>query len=388
MTRKLRIGSFVFIFFIGVISAFFWTNHPPILNSESSQQITKIFNSTSENCSENKERTKYIVCYKKNLEQGVKIFGLKPMMAELENRYLYSVDFDRGGINQCHDVAHALGQTAGAYSKDLNKTILECPNICTSGCFHGVVEGAISTGYKILDNIGILCKNKINGVEASTNSDCFHGLGHGVADISGFDLIQSLKYCDLIDSIEGQRNCGAGVIMELYEPSSFDHALLEFPEDIAKFCGTLWGTYAETCYITAGTHAYIRNNSEQESVNACISVPSNFVGGCVSALGQNMFFVYQGDYKKLENFCTQLLKNHLKDCYSGVIESSVMSDPLVRKGVEICSSFDIVKSKECFDAIVTRMNSSNRAEKINDICNILSSDKKETCLNSVKNASE
>jgi len=388
VTRIIRIASFVLIFFIGVVYSFFFTNSPSKYNSASNEDIVQIFDLTSKNCSENKERTKYIVCYKKKLEQGVKTFGLKPMMAELENRYLYSVDFDRGGINQCHDVAHAIGQTAGASSKDLNKTILECPNICTSGCFHGVVEGAISTGYKILDNIGILCKNKINGVEASTNSDCFHGLGHGVADISGFDLIQSLKYCDLIDSVEGQRNCGAGVIMELYEPSSFDHALLEFPEDIAKFCGTLWGTYAETCYITAGTHAYIRNNSEQESVDACISVPSSFVSGCVSALGQNMFFVYQGDYKKLETFCTQFLKNYLKDCYSGVLESSVMSDPLVRKGVEICSSFDVTKSKECFDAIVSRMNSSNRAEKINYICNILSIDKKETCLNSVKNKSQ
>ena len=101
-----------------------------------------------------------------------------------------------------------------------------------------------------------------------------------------------------------------------------------------------------------------------------------------------MFFVYQGDYKKLETFCTQFLKNYLKDCYSGVLESSVMSDPLVRKGVEICSSFDVTKSKECFDAIVSRMNSSNRAEKINDICNILSINKKETCLNSVKNKSQ
>jgi len=388
VASKFQIASFALIFFIGVISAFFISVNHSKLNPESNREIIQIFDSTSKNCSESKERTKYIVCYKKNLEGGVKTFGLKPMMTELENRYLYSVDFDRGGINQCHDVAHAVGQTAGAYSKDLNKTILECPNICTSGCFHGVVEGAISTGYKILDNIGILCRNKIDGIEASTNSDCFHGLGHGVADISGFDLIQSLKYCDLIDSTEGQRSCGAGVIMELYEPSSFDHALLEFPEDIAKFCGTLWGTYAETCYITAGTHAYIRNNSEKESVDACVSVPSSYISGCVSALGQNMFFVYQGDYKKLENFCTQFLQNNLKDCYSGVIESSVMSDPLVRKGVEICSSFDLVKSKECFDAIVTRMNSSNRAEKINDICNVLVSDKKETCLNSIKNASK
>lgn len=383
MSGKSLLFLFVFFTSIGIISSFFVFTKPVSIDSETS----KIFLETSRKCSENNERTKYIVCYKKNLESGVLTYGLKPMMSQLENRYLYSVDFDKGGINQCHDVAHAIGQTAGANSKDLNKTILECPNICTSGCFHGVVEGAISTGYKILEDIGHLCQNKINGVDVSTNGDCYHGLGHGVASLSGFDLQQSLKYCDLIPGIDGQRNCGSGVIMELYEPSSFDHAILQFPDDIADFCATLWGTYEETCYVTAGTHTYTKNTSESESIEACISVPDKYISDCISALGQNMFFVYQGEFQKIDPFCKSMPSKYLISCYSGIIESSVMSDPLVRKGVEICSSLDPDKTKECFDGIVSRMKITNRSEKLNQICEILiNSDKKNNCLESVKNA--
>ncbi len=383
MSGKIFFSLFSLLLCLGFFLSLLFSKQSTSIDSKTNQ----IFLETSQKCAQNNERTKYIVCYKKNLESGVLTYGLKPMMSQLENRYLHSVDFDSGGINQCHDVAHAIGQTAGANSKDLNNTILECPNICTSGCFHGVVEGAISTGYKILENIGNLCQNKINGVDASTNTDCYHGLGHGVASLSGFDLQQSLKYCDLISGIDGQRSCGAGVIMELYEPSSFDHAILQFPDDIASFCATLWGTYEETCYVTAGTHTYTKNTSESESIKACVSVPDEYISDCISALGQNMFFVYQGEFEKIDLFCKSTPSKYLINCYSGVIESSVMSDPLVRKGVEICSLFDTKEANVCFDSIVARMKITNRSEKLNLICEVLKpTNKKTNCLESVKNA--
>lgn len=384
MSRKKVIFIFIFTFFVGVISFF----SLPKNGANTEAKVKSIFDKTSGVCAGSAERTKYIVCYKKNLEPGIKKYGLKPFMSELGIKYASSVNFDNGGINQCHDVAHAIGQTAGAYSKDLNKTILDCPNLCTSGCFHGVVEGAISTGFDILGNIGNLCRYEEGGKALSTNTDCFHGLGHGVADLSGFDLVQALKYCDLINTEEGQRSCGAGVIMELYEPSSFDHALLQFPDDIAKFCKDLWGTYRETCYITAGTHIFIKESSTAKAISACFSVPDEYKKSCISALGQNMFFVYQGNFIKLSAFCQNLPGIYPESCYGGVIESSVMSDPLVRKGMEICQSFDDNDSQKCFDGVIQRMIVSNRTEKVNEICDQVTNDKKQLCLDSLKNATK
>lgn len=373
---KLITVFFLLLFAVGIFTSFLVPKSPK-------QAVEDIFTQTSQNCSPNSQRTKYIICYKKNLEPGVRKYGLSVFMDELNRRYTQSVNFDNGGINQCHDIAHAIGQTAGAYSRDLNKTILECPNLCTSGCFHGVVEGAISTGYDILKNIHTLCIVKDNDALVPGNSDCYHGLGHGVADLSGFDLIQSIKYCDMIESPEGQRNCGSGVIMELFEPSSFDHALMQYPDDVSDLCSTLWGTYRDTCYITAGTHIFTKNTNEKEAIKACTSVPEDLRSNCIVSLGQNMFFVHQGDSQKLFSFCALVPEQFYDDCFNGVIESGVMSDPLVRKGVEICQDFDKVNSAKCFDSIVSKMKLTSRLDNLPKICDTVKNDRKEICISAI-----
>lgn len=300
-------------------------------------------------CQKENDRAGIILCFKREIEPAVQSAGMTPVIEAIKESYLEEDRAAQGGITVCHDMLHAIGQLGAIHSKDPAKTLGECTSLCTSGCYHGVVEGFVSLGHELSSDFSNLCGNI--GM-ASDRAACFHGLGHGFASIRGFNLEGALGLCGLITGISGKKDCGAGVIMELFEPASFGNAPLKFPEDIPGFCLGLAPPHDETCDHTAGLHEYARSNDEKRAIAVCQKVPAARRSNCIAALGQNMYFALQGDPEKIISFCGRVPGDLRPPCLAGALEASSMSDPRARHGAAICAQMQS-ESGWCWQALGT-----------------------------------
>lgn len=330
-------------------------------------------------CSQESDRTKIILCVKKHIERSVQKWGVDVFMASLKELFSDDQGGGQGNISHCHDIAHAIGQIAGADSDDLNTTIQGCTDICTFGCYHGVVEGYIASGKNFISQIPDLCVSS-NRTRAQPNlSACFHGIGHGAASIAGFNLKKSFSLCDLIQNADDRKNCGAGVIMELYEPSSFNPAPLTFPPDIPKFCALLENPYQEVCYDTAGIHAYARSQDIKDAVLVCMSVPQSLRRDCISALGQNLFFVFNGATATLVLQCAYAQAEYESACIAGALEASITADPVARHAKEICDALEQRKRSACYALLGKKAESLYGWEARKNICAVFSNTYQSIC---------
>lgn len=368
----------VLIFFLAFILGFSWRTASNKTQGTNAAALLKV---AQERCAGESNRTKGILCYKQIVEEEIRKQGIRPFMEALEGIYLASDDAESGGITRCHDLAHAIGQVGAIAAEDPNQAVLSCTSLCTSGCYHGVVEGYLAKGENLEVKLPSLCGSAKENLSDGELGACYHGLGHGTATISGYDLYEALSLCDKV-SEEGRRDCGQGVIMELYEPSSFDHALLEFPPDIPAFCNTLWGVYAEVCHATAGLHEYARSRDREKAVATCAAVPKELQDGCMSGLGQNIYFYEQGEATRIIDFCRKAGERWTGPCISGAVEAGVMSDPLARHSFALCQKLEGSIKKLCYRTLREQIGFRQGEDKYLALCKNLTGEERELCLTS------
>ena len=298
-------------------------------------------------CREKAARAENILCFKRALENEVARSGMEPFLQAVEEKFLSDTS-DFNSPTQCHDVLHAIGQIGGIYSKNIQETISQCSSTCTFGCFHGVIEGHLMKGLDIVKEIPQICQIDEDG-SGKLKSACYHGLGHGLASVAGYELNKSLSFCDLIDEERYKIHCGSGVIMELYEPGSFGHALLEWPVDIPRFCDTLPHPYSMVCHTTAGLHEYGRSQDPQGAFRTCQSVPKEFINECNISIGRNFYYVFNGSAFEIVEACQNNYKDIFLNCIHGAIMASFAVERSSSHGLEICSLLGEKLETKCWE---------------------------------------
>jgi hypothetical protein len=365
LPKQLVLTAFI-LFLAGGLSSVIYS--PSTVKSDSTD-VSIVVSSIYDECGTLAERADAIVCFKKKLAPYIKQSGIEPYMQAISGRFQKSDEATEGGITRCHDILHAVGQLGAQHTKDVNKTLLSCTNLCTYGCYHGVVEGYIATGNNFEAQLPNLCLPSNQPLAPANQSACFHGVGHGIADFSGFNLEKSMNLCDRIEGAENRKDCAAGIIMELYEPSSFVHPLLQFPPDIGRFCGTLRDPYGEICYNTAGVHEYGRSEDGLTAAQTCEALPEKYQENCMTALSQNMYFAFQGSIPKTLEYCSAVAEQWHQTCIKGAVLSSVVSDPQVRRGSELCRSVAEDLRPFCYTVLKNTVVFHHGQEKIVSLCN-------------------
>lgn len=318
-----------------------------VFNSKKNIDEKDLISDAFSACEAGSDRSTSILCFKKALEKKVIKYGIGQFIEAVSGMFATS-DPVPITATQCHDILHAIGQVGGAdsNSKDINKTVVQCSNICTFGCFHGVAEGYLMKGGDIASEISKLCL--IEGDDTGQlRSPCYHGLGHGVASIAGYNFIKALTMCDLIPEERYKIDCGSGVIMELYEPGSFGHAQLEWPADIPEFCNTLPYPYSMVCYTTAGLHEYGRSQNPQKAFKTCEAVPQDLNQECNISIGRNFYYVFQGSSPQITKACKNSNEAVFLGCVQGAISASFAIDSRSQKSYEICGQLEDKLKNKC-----------------------------------------
>lgn len=307
------------------------------------------------------DHTKFIYCLKNALKKPIEELGVTKLVSDLEQSYKNDDSANSGGITRCHDIAHAIGQAGVSFTKDPKQVLDQCTDLCTSGCYHGAVEQYVldNSSDTLLANMNNLC----------TSAACFHGLGHGLASIAQFDLKKSLQLCDKLNDDSSKMNCGFGVFMELYEPSSFNPVPLSIPENLPAFCSNLTGVYSNVCYRNIGNYEYVRTKDVKKAFSICEAIPKDYGRDCRLALGQAAYFNGQGKVEFIISICKNVSGDQFKDCIDGSLMSSVSSDPLARHSFEICSRVDDVFKKNCYQFLGGHIEAVYGKETRQKLCN-------------------
>lgn len=108
----------------------------------------------------------------------------------------------------CHDIMHAVGVLAGEL------TFPEYgPDSCQYGYLHGVLQARAKAGGRhFVSSASAWCAGIVHN-DARFDSECLHGIGHGVAISTRGDLAASLRLCATLEYPRSEP-CANGVMME------------------------------------------------------------------------------------------------------------------------------------------------------------------------------
>ncbi|MBI3804688.1 MAG: hypothetical protein HY282_13100 [Nitrospirae bacterium] len=115
-------------------------------------------------------------------------------------------------LDDCHPLAHDLGQASFEARKNLLRAMHEGDASCHKGYYHGVVAAAVHHAASLgqLDIVN-LCADLRK--EALAYDACLHGLGHGLMHLSD-NIVAAQQPCASLPDAYARRRCVDGLWME------------------------------------------------------------------------------------------------------------------------------------------------------------------------------
>ncbi len=337
------------------------------------QHSLEVFKDKYEKCSLGTTSRLRMNCFSEAFSTDFRKDGTKVLLSRLEETYTQNDNAKNGGITKCHDAAHAIGMLAGMYSTNIQETFGKCSNLCGFGCHMGVIEGYFNTHPEAIVNFPAICK------ESSHIYSCDHSVGHYVAHATE-NLEKSLSSCNMIQDIQYRGHCTSGVFMELFDQPIHSDSGLAIPTDLKSFCNSLTGVHKSFCFTMSGFYDYLITNDLTRGINTCLKAPEEAV--CFTNFSKSLYYRMDGDAAKMYDFCKQVPDKFLTACQNGVVNASLLSDPILRHGFEFCRLYQDQNRKDCFNEIGSVIENSpggSRHER-EKLCSLQNETDKNLCL--------
>jgi hypothetical protein len=281
--------------------------HPSVLKDEGAYKALHVL---LDRCISKDRSIDSIPCMRKEMPFLLQKWSVRSLLLALDRHQATSERLELVRA-RCHDIAHLIGETDVKVKKDIGRTLQSCSATCASGCFHGAIQGWVSQGHSIVSPLS-MCD-----VSAQNISACFHGVGHGLADMFGSDIKKALTYCDE-GTQEGRASCANGILMELYQPGLLTPSRLSLPPNHPDWCSGLAPPYDHVCYSHAGVYAYKQGEDNLEyGIAMCQKVPTKHQGDCFGEMAKKLYFVWplsEDMIKNAEMFCQKEASVYFEEC--------------------------------------------------------------------------
>lgn len=351
----------LFVFFtVGLLSSYFLSGQVEVL---AHQQITQNLIACEEHELDqtNFERSQRYTCYLKTIDQAIRVHGLSSMIQAFTQYQSTEAGTVLRGA-RCHSIGHLIGEVA--VDKGIEPEILlrECTTVCpydTNSGVEGVDLGCLNGAAHAF----LLSSQSVNQAQeyCATQSDdpeveagCFHGVGHGIAELVQFNISKGLEKCSQLTGEVAQYQCGHAVLME---PLMVEYSPLQtVPNDVVVFCESVPDIYKKSCHEFAGFLTFVRTADVFQATEVCSQVPSLYAKECFFRLGEVATFRYGLQSPDLADSCqvVQGLENQ-KACIQGVVSTLVYSPSIsiTQVIVDWCqTSFGQELQQICVDRVI------------------------------------
>lgn len=279
-------------------------------------------------------------CFRNAFKNIVNVANLKQIMMVLEK------DAPKGDIassfqlgqTKCHELAHVVGEAAGLMKRAPSSALISaCGLRCGYGCAHGVIMGLLKKDPSILSHIETLCGQPTpRESNASDAIACYHGVGHGLAEYTRYNVPDALRYCNAFRDSGGIDACVTGVFMEVYSPADSSHEPIPIPTDLFSDCMGLSDASALFCKRMMIVSSYRTTHDIQRAFGLCQTLMRDGQEECVFALGADVYFMEQENVEQIMRTCA-LTRAYAGQCIQGAVLSSISIHANGTQALEICA---------------------------------------------------
>ncbi|HEX6693086.1 MAG TPA: hypothetical protein VF035_00105 [Longimicrobiales bacterium] len=313
-----------------------------------------------------------MACYDANLLAVLKKDGVSSAMRVLDQLSALDVDAQREG----HMLAHSIGLAAYDGPSKMSSRFRECSPILQSGCYHGVIQAYF---VDIADDGGIdaVSEKQINDLcgdyRASKDGDwllfqCVHGMGHGLAQLTGHDLRRTLSGCDKLASPWERDGCFGGAFMENIQEAvaphhsvgrpdaagsaemdhgGMDHAAMGHgtataaklidPKDPLYPCSDLPDRYLDSCYMMqTSVILHLNGGNFKDAAATCDKVEDTYRETCYQSLGRDVSAYTLGDFRRAVTLCANGDPAYQPWCHTGFVKNVIDVSADYRSGLGYC----------------------------------------------------
>lgn len=355
--RTRLIGIAFFFFISGIAIGLFGYSLGSRVSEETVRRLLA-------SCTQN-SGSEYVSCLRHQFGRIVRPSNLKDVMVAIE---VYSrrgeIPSGEESSPECHALEHVVGEIAASRHQASPAYLMNsCGRSCGYGCAHGVIVGILKRDPSIIDDPEKICSSR--GLYSMTNSEsiaCYHGIGHALAEYTGYALASSLAYCGSFGDIGAQEECWTGVFMEIYTPLTAGRVPQPLPQDALSFCSPFELPVRNFCIRQIAAAKYKVTEDIHEAFNLCPSLPSSERVFCVATLGADAYFVEKANPQRIIHACSQTM-HFMSKCIEGAITSSLVIDATGRQGMVICQESPKHMQESCTASLQEQKEMMNRESK-------------------------
>lgn len=280
----------------------------------------------------------------------------KEVLADLERARLTSSSIE----NSCHPIAHAIGRATYKKIGNVGDAFESCDQSCHSGCYHGVMERLFYDDEEIATKTHLTYSDMEDKIPGICNADkfknptnavifqCLHGVGHAILYSLDYNLTESLKSCDLLETQYEKSSCYGGVVME--NITAFDKKKRWMkPEDPLYPCNILEDKFKSDCY-TMQTSIMFEYGMTIPDIAANCNKTEGYESQCFVSLGRDLSnYVRSGSIEYVRNACEDLSPGREMDCITGSMYALIDNTWDGRFAYQFCNSLQNEGYKnECY----------------------------------------
>lgn len=304
-----------------------------------------------------------IRCYQMHLETVLQLEGTEQALTVLEQ--ITSQDPD--ALREAHPLVHHIGQRSFARYGTAPLALSHCRDVFWSGCYHGVLQGFLSS-LPVIEpqHILPLCPtSETVSAYSFQRYNCLHGLGHGLTIQFQYDLLKSLAFCDALLGSWDRESCYGGVFMENIvtfqkarqtTPSGeqHHHGATSFlnPQDLLYPCSVLNEKYLRACYLmqTSAVLTFL-NYDFAQAFTHCARVEGEHQTTCYRSLGRDISGFTLRDAVRVNELCRLGQGDQIQQCFIGAVKDFILTDASPDPGLALCRSLDGPFKKDCYATV-------------------------------------
>lgn len=258
----------------------------------------------------------------------------------------------------CHETGHHLGMWLNGYLDDVDKALQLAQQQCGGSIYHGIIQNFILTQKlegKNLENIDIrsICTKDSPNPYDIDHWQCLHGVGHGLAPLYDYDILEAVKRCEEFKMGFEQISCSKGIFMQntvsYFEEQGGDY------DDSDKYypCNAVDLKYSPTCYHYHVTYLALLNDKKlkqtfddcdriipQEMVRYCYYGFGRQLSSNIKSIDDALFFCQAGDRTEYHKFCLE-----------GMLLTLVNANRDPALGFSFCSHLPEEYKYNCYDGL-------------------------------------
>ena len=260
---------------------------------------------------------------------------------------------DTAVLRSCHALAHEIGHAAYFKYRNFAAAMSYQDDLCGSGYVHGVVEARLAGVVNVYSEMVRICAPYAATI---LSGKCYHGVGHGLMNVTHNDLPLSLRWCDRYPDPNDRIRCYEGVFMENFSTDQQVHSSRYLkPSDPLFPCAQEPERYKGSCYFYAPIY-YLNLHYEhyRGALALCDRAPAPYVRTCVTGTGSRIEKQNIDNPGFVERLCATASGTRVDACIDGMVSYALVNYNSVRRAHTLCEHLQAAHRRACLQGVADR----------------------------------